>query len=110
MPKPKPEPVKLKLRKGDTVMVLSGPYKGHQGKITRALPKVNKVIVEGVNIAKKHQRQTQVRIKGGIIDKDMPMPASNVAIIGKKGPTRIGFEVKEDGTKVRIDRSTGEEI
>jgi large subunit ribosomal protein L24 len=110
MPKPKPEPVKLKLRKGDTVMVLSGPYKGHQGKITRALPKVNKVIVEGVNIAKKHQRQTQVRVKGGIIDKDMPMPASNVAIIGKKGPTRIGFEVKEDGTKVRIDRSTGEEI
>jgi large subunit ribosomal protein L24 len=110
MPKPKPEPVKLKLRKGDTVMVLSGPYKGHQGKITRALPKVNKVIVEGVNIAKKHQRQTQVRIKGGIIDKDMPMPASNVAIIGKRGPTRIGFEVKEDGTKVRIDRATGEEI
>jgi large subunit ribosomal protein L24 len=110
MPKPKPEPVKLKLRKGDTVMVLSGPYKGHQGKITRALPKVNKVIVEGVNIAKKHQRQTQVRIKGGIIDKDMPMPASNVAIIGKKGPTRIGYQVKEDGTKVRIDRSTGEEI
>jgi large subunit ribosomal protein L24 len=110
MPKPKPEPVKLKLRKGDTVMVLSGPYKGHQGKITRALPKVNKVIVEGVNIAKKHQRQTQVRVKGGIIDKDMPMPASNVAINGKKGPTRIGFEVKEDGTKVRIDRSTGEEI
>src|ERR1700742_4821858 len=110
MPKPKPEPVKLKLRKGDTVMVLSGPYKGHQGKITRALPKVNKVIVEGVNIAKKHQRQTQVRVKGGIIDKDMPMPASNVAIVGKKGPTRIGFRVKEDGTKVRIDRATGEEI
>jgi large subunit ribosomal protein L24 len=110
MPKPKPEPVKLKLRKGDTVMVLSGPYKGHTGKITRALPKVNKVIVEGVNVAKKHQRQTQVRVKGGIIDKDMPIHASKVAIVGKNGPTRIGYKFTEDGTKVRIDRSTGEEI
>jgi large subunit ribosomal protein L24 len=110
MPKPKPDPVKLKLRKGDTVMVLSGPYKGQQGKITRAMPKVNKVIVEGVNVAKKHQRQTQVRVKGGIIDKDMPIAASAVAIIGKQGPTRLGYKLKDDGSKVRIDRSTGEEI
>jgi large subunit ribosomal protein L24 len=110
MAKPKPEPVKLKLRKGDTVMVLSGPYKGRQGKITRALPKVNKVIVEGINVAKKHQRQTQVRIKGGIIDKDMPIPASQVAFVGKMGPTRIGYKVKPDGTKVRVARPSGEEI
>jgi large subunit ribosomal protein L24 len=110
MAKPKVEPVKLKLRKGDTVMVLSGPYKGHQGRITRALPKLNKVIVDGVNVAKKHQRQTQVRIKGGIIDKEMPIPASNVAIVGKRGPTRIGYRIKDDGTKVRIDKMTGEEI
>jgi large subunit ribosomal protein L24 len=110
MPKPKPDPVKLKLQKGDTVLVLSGPYKGQQGKITRALPKVNKVIVEGVNVAKKHQRQTQVRVKGGIIDKDMPIAASAVAFVGKKGPTKIGYKIKDDGTKVRIDRGTGEEI
>jgi large subunit ribosomal protein L24 len=100
----------MKLRKGDTVVVLSGPYKGRQGEITRVIPKDNKVIVEGVNVAKKHQRQTSTRLKGGIIDKDMPISASAVAFVGKAGQCRIGFKINEDGTKVRIARPTGEEI
>ena len=100
--KPQP-PVKMKLRKGDRVQVLSGKDRGRTGEITRVIPGVNKVIVEGVNVAKRHQRQTSTRLKGGIIDKDMPLPASVVAIIcGKDGPTRIGYRFDEDGTKHRV--------
>jgi large subunit ribosomal protein L24 len=100
----------LKIHKGDRVQVLSGKDRGKTGEVIRAMPSERKVIVAGVNIAKRHTRATRATTQGGIIDKDMPMPASNVAIIGKMGPTRIGYLVKEDGTKVRIDRATGEEI
>jgi large subunit ribosomal protein L24 len=104
-------PRKLKLRKGDNVQVLSGKDRGQTGVIMRVLPKDDKVIVEGVNVAKKHQRQTQARIKGGIIDKDMPISASAVALIcSKDGPTRIGYRIDDDGTKTRICRKCGKEI
>ena len=103
--------VKMKLRKGDTVEVRSGKDRGERGTIMRVLPTTNRVIVEGVNVAKRHQRQTQSRVKGGIIDKDMPLPASKVSIICKKdGPTRIGFTFRDDGTKVRVCRKCGEEL
>ncbi|MGH9077796.1 MAG: 50S ribosomal protein L24 [Acidimicrobiales bacterium] len=102
---------KMKLRKGDMVEVRAGKERGERGTIMRVMPKVNKVIVEGINVAKRHQRQTQARIKGGIIDKDMPLHASSVSIICKKdGPTRIGFSVGDDGTKVRVCRKCGEEL
>jgi large subunit ribosomal protein L24 len=82
----------MKLRKGDRVRVRSGKDRGKEGEIMRVLPKVNKVIVEGVNVAKKHQRTTRATMQGGIIDKDMPIPASNVSIVCPGcGPTRIGF-------------------
>jgi large subunit ribosomal protein L24 len=105
-------PAKMKLRKGDRVQVLSGKERGQSGVIMRVLPKENRVIVEGVNVMKKHQRQTQVRVKGGIIDKDMPMSASAVAIVCPKEhlPTRIGYRVDDDGTKKRVCRRCGEEL
>lgn len=103
-------PVKMKLRKGDRVQVLAGKDRGQTGTIMRVIPKANKVVVDGVNVVKRHQRQTQVRIKGGIIDKDMPLPASVVAIVcPKDGPTRIAFEVK-DGKKIRVCSKCREEL
>jgi large subunit ribosomal protein L24 len=104
-------PVKLKLRKGDHVQVLSGKDRGERGTIMRVLPKTNRVIVEGVNVAKKHQRQTRARVKGGIIDKDMPMNASAVALVcSKDGPTRVGYRFDDDGTKHRVCRICGRDV
>jgi large subunit ribosomal protein L24 len=101
----------MKLRKGDRVMVLSGKDRGQTGQIMRVLPKVNKVIVEGVNVAKRHQRQTQARVKGGIIDKDMPMSASAVALVcSKDGATRAGYRIDEDGSRTRVCRKCGREL
>ena len=108
--KPQP-PVKMKLRKGDKVQVLSGKDRGATGEISRVLPEVNKVIVEGVNVAKKHQRQTSTRLKGGIIDKDMPIHASAVAIVcSKDGATRIGYRFDDDGKKHRVCVHCGEDL
>ena len=102
---------KMKLRKGDRVQVLSGKERGKTGEITRVFPDSNRVIVEGINIAKKHRRQTSTRLKGGIIDKDMPIHASNVAIIcSKDGATRIGYRIDDDGSKRRVCVHCGSEL
>jgi large subunit ribosomal protein L24 len=101
----------MKLKKGDTVMVIAGKDAGVESHITRVLPNKNKVQVEGVNTAKRHTRPTGQTMQGGIIDKDMPIDASNVMIVCEKcGPTRIGYEVGEDGSKVRICRKCGGEL
>ena len=100
----------MKLKKGDPVVVLSGKDKGKEGTVLRVLPKEGKVIVEGVNIAKKHQRPVRATMQGGIIDKDMPMDASNVAYVHKGKPTRLGYRFDDDGKKVRVARRTGEVI
>ena len=101
----------MKLRKGDRVKVLTGKDRGDEGEIMRVLPKTNRVIVEGVNVAKKHQRALRATMQAGIIDKDMPMPASNVAIIcPTDGPTRIGYRFDDQGKKVRICRKCGGDI
>jgi large subunit ribosomal protein L24 len=98
----------MKLRKGDRVRVLQGKDRGETGVIMRVLPKTNRVIVEGVNVAKKHQKATRATTQGGIIDKDMPLSASAVAIVcSTDGPTRIGYRFENDGTKVRICRKCG---
>ena len=95
--------VHLKLRKGDRVRVLTGKDIGKEGAITRVLPDSNRVIVDGVNVAKKHQRQSRATMQAGIIDKDMPVDASNVAILCDKcGPTRIGYRIDASGKKARI--------
>jgi len=97
---------KLKLKKGDRVVVLSGKDIGKEGSISRVIPERNMAIVDGINIAKKHQKPVSQTNTGGIIDKEMPIPASNVAIVcnscGK--PTRVGYRFEPDGTKVRICR------
>ncbi len=101
----------MKLRKGDRVRVLIGKDRGEEGEVMRVFPKENKVIVEGVNVAKKHQRALRATMQAGIIDKDMPLPASNVAIIcSTDGPTRIGYRFDDQGKKVRICRKCGGDI
>lgn len=102
----------MKIIKGDRVVVLSGKDKGAEGVVERAIPEAGKVIVDGVNIAKKHQAPTRADQQGGIIDKAMPIDVSNVAVVSPKDgkATRVGYKVLEDGTKIRICRRTGEEI
>ena len=102
----------MKIRKGDKVRVLTGKDRGKEGEVMFAFPEKDTVIVEGVNLAKKHQRATSETMQGGIIDKDMPMHVSNVAVLSPKDgePTRVGFKILEDGTKVRICKRTGAEL
>ena len=100
----------MKLKKGDTVVVIAGKDKGKEGEVMTVLPNANKVIVSGVNLARKHQKARKQNEQGGIIDKDMPIDASNVMLVHKGKPTRVGYKVNDDGTKVRIAKSTGEEI
>jgi len=102
---------KMRLKKGDQVLVLTGKDVGKQGEITRVLPDRNMVIVDGVNVAKKHQRSTKATMQGGIIDKDMPVPASNVAILCPTcGPSRIGYRVDDDGGKFRVCKKCGKDL
>jgi large subunit ribosomal protein L24 len=104
----------MKLKKGDRVRVLQGKDRGKEGTIMRALPASGKVIVDGVNVAKRHQRATRATMQGGIIDKDMPISASAVAIVcGTDGPTRIGYRFEEGPSglrKVRICKKCGGDI
>ena len=100
----------MKLKKGDFVRVISGKDKGVEGEIAQVLPAENKVIVNGVNTAKKHQKPRSATQQGGIIDRDMPVDASNVMLVHKGKTTRVGYKVAADGTKQRIAKSTGEVI
>ena len=101
----------MKLKKGDRVRVIAGKDLGKDGVIMRVLPEKNKVIVEGVNIAKKHQRPTRATMQGGIIDKDMPLDVSNVALLcPKDGATRVGYKITPGGDKTRVCRKCGQEL
>ena len=98
-----------KLKKGDKVVVLAGKDKGKQGEITAVFPKENKAVVDGVNVAIRHQRQTQAT-QGGRIAKAMPIDLSNLALMDKNGKaTRVGFRVEGD-KKVRFAKTTGDVI
>jgi large subunit ribosomal protein L24 len=97
----------MKLKKGDHVRVIAGKDVGKEGDITRVYPEFERVIVDGVNVAKRHTRAQGQTMQGGIIDKDMPIDASNVAILSRGKPSRIGFRI-EDGKKVRVAVKTGE--
>ena len=103
---------KMKLKKGDFVRVLSGKDRGKEGEVMAVFPQDGTVIVDGVNIAKKHQKATRDTMQGGIIDKDMPIPASRVAIISPDDnkPTRIGYRFDADGTKVRVCKRSGADL
>jgi large subunit ribosomal protein L24 len=100
-----------KIRKGDQVVVLSGKDKGRTGTVSKVLPKDGKVVVDGINVAARHRKPSQANPQGGIDRSPAPMAISKVAIAGKDGkPTRVRFETKKDGTKVRVAVKSGETI
>jgi large subunit ribosomal protein L24 len=101
---------RTKLKKGDTVEVITGKDKGKQGEIAHVFPKTDKVLINGVNTASKHQRATRANDQGGIIEKDLPIHVSNVMYVHKGKTVRLGYKTLDDGTKVRIARPGGEEI
>jgi len=99
-----------KIRKGDKVIVLNGRDKGRTGEVFEVRPDEDVALVRGVNMVKRHQKQTQNQ-EGGIISKEAPIHLSNIAYLGKDGkPTRVGFKIQADGKKVRIAKSSGAEI
>ena len=100
----------MKFRKGDTVQIIAGKEAGSQGEIIEVRPKDNQVIVEGRNIAKRHTKASSANQKADIIEKPMPMDASNVMLVVKGKPTRVGYKIKDDGTKVRVAKKTGDEV
>jgi large subunit ribosomal protein L24 len=99
----------MKIKKGDSVIVIAGKDKGRVGKVLRALPKHAQVIIEGVNIKKKSQRPTRSNQKGQIINKTLPIHVSNVMIIDSKSnkPTRVGYSSDDKGRKIRLARKSG---
>jgi large subunit ribosomal protein L24 len=102
---------KMKIKKGDRVKVLSGKDRGKEGEVMRAIPSRGKVIVDGVNRVKKNQRQTRATMQGGIIDKDMPIPVSAVAIVCPScGASRIGYRFDDQGRKIRVCRKCGADL
>ena len=99
-----------KIRKGDKVIVLNGRDKGRTGEVFEVRPDEDVALVRGVNMVKRHQKQTQNQ-EGGIVSKEAPVHLSNIAYLGKDGkPTRVGFKIQADGKKVRIAKSSGAEI
>ncbi|ABP56342.1 50S ribosomal protein L24 [Salinispora tropica] len=104
----------VKVRKGDTVLVIAGKDKGAKGKVIAAYPRQDKVLVEGVNRVKKHTRisTTQRGAKtGGIVTQEAPIHVSNVMVLDSDGkPTRVGYRIDDNGQKVRIARSTGKDL
>ena len=103
--------MKLKIKKGDKVIVITGKDKGKTGEVTKVLVQENKVIVSGINIAKRHTKPSQ-ESAGGIISKEMPIHISNVAFVDPKTSkaTRLGVKVDKDGRKVRVAKKSGEVV
>ena len=100
-----------KLKKGDKVIVTAGKDKGKRGEVLRVYPSEERVLITGVNVEKRHQRQT-ARVQGGIVSKESPVHISKIAHVDPKsdGPTRIGFKRMEDGRLVRFAKNSGEII
>jgi large subunit ribosomal protein L24 len=103
--------VKMKIKKGDEVVVLSGRDRGKKGEVLRALPKESRVVVQGVNVVKRHSRPKPGEA-GGIVEKEAALHVSNVALVDPKDgrPTRVGYKLLADGRKVRVARRSGEVI
>lgn len=105
-------PIKMKIRKGDTVTVLTGKDKGKQGEILRTIPSENRVVVKGINMVKKNVKPSAANAEGGIIAKELSIHASNVALVDPKSgkATRVGFKVDAKGVKTRIAKKSGEKV
>ncbi|MBL8881854.1 MAG: 50S ribosomal protein L24 [Hyphomicrobium sp.] len=101
----------FKIKKGDSVVVLAGRDKGKRGEVIAVMPKENRALVRGINMVRRHQRQTAQQ-EGGIISKEGPIQISNLAIEDPKDgkPTRVGFKMLADGKKVRVAKRSGEQI
>ncbi|QGK71519.1 50S ribosomal protein L24 [Allosaccharopolyspora coralli] len=104
----------MKIKKGDTVVVISGKDKGARGKVIQAYPQRSRVLVEGVNRIKKHTKVSRTERgaqSGGIVTQEAPIHVSNVMVVDSEGkPTRVGYRVGEDGKKVRISRRNGKDV
>jgi len=102
---------KLKIKKGDTVVVTAGKDKGKKGEVLKTMPDKSRIIVQGVNVVKKHQKQTQFAA-GGIIEKELSIHISNVSVADPKTdkPTRVGYKTLADGKKVRVAKASGQEL
>lgn len=101
----------MNIRKSDKVIVIAGKHKGEVGRVSRVLPETDQVVVEGINKIKRHTKPSQQNQSGGIVEKEAPFHASNVALLAQDGkPTRIGYKIADDGRKIRISRRTKEEI
>jgi large subunit ribosomal protein L24 len=99
-----------KIKKGDRVVVLAGKHRGEHAEVLQVFPKDDRVLVKGVNVVAKHEKQTATS-RGGILREEAPIHISNVALLGKDGkPTRVGFKIDEKGKKARIERRTGEVV
>jgi large subunit ribosomal protein L24 len=103
---------KLHVKKDDTVFVITGKDKGKKGRVIAAYPRQNRVLVEGVNMVKKHAKPSQLNPQGGILNQEAAIHVSNVMLIDPKSgkPTRVGYKVLDNGTKVRIAKKSGEVI
>lgn len=102
----------MRVKKGDTVVVIAGKDKGKKGLILQVIPKTQRVIVEGVNMVKKHQKATQKVQQGGIVTQEAPVHVSNVMYFDKKVSkgVRVGYKTLNSGEKVRVSKKTGEVI
>jgi len=100
----------MNVKQGMTVKIISGNHKGMEGKILNVFPNKNCVIVEGVNFRKRATRPTQDNPSGGFVEREAPVHISNVMVVHNGEPTRIGYKILDDGSKVRISMKTNEEI
>jgi large subunit ribosomal protein L24 len=100
----------MKIKKNDVVLVTTGVDKGKQGKVLKVFPVKGRVLVEGVKMVKRHQKQTSAEQPGGIIEKEAPIDASNVMLVQNDKPVKTGIKILEDGRRVRYAKSTGEVI
>ena len=103
---------KIRLKKGDNVMVRSGKFKGQTGKITTVHPSLNKVTIEGINIVKRAYKPTQARPQGGIVELTKPMWVSKLGLLDSvaKKPSRVGYKLDAKGTKTRVLKTSGKEV
>ncbi len=100
----------MKIKKGDTVKVISGNYRGKTGKVLVVMPKRNRAIVEGINFIKRHTRPSQNNPRGGIIEREASIHISNLMLVVSNTPTRVGYTRLEDGKKVRLAKKIGETV
>jgi large subunit ribosomal protein L24 len=101
-------PARMKIKKGDQVVIISGKYKGKKGRVLEVLTKKGKVLVEGWNMLKHHERQNRQRgVAGGIVEREAPIDISNVMLIDAGRPVRVGYQILQDGRKVRVSKKTG---